>query len=59
MDSHASRLGGLMHAMTRLESMIDRHYLGVMLHLPEVPEELRKARTASANDRHLSWRRAR
>jgi hypothetical protein len=38
--------------------MIDRQYLGVMLHLAEVPEELRKARTASANDRHISWRRS-
>ncbi len=58
LDDQASRLARILQGLRRIESMLDRQYLGLMLHLPDVPEELRKARTASANDRHLSWRRA-
>jgi hypothetical protein len=39
-----------------LASMIDQVYLGVMLHSPDVPEELRKERVRRGNDRHAAWR---
>ena len=39
-----------------LASMIDQVYLGLMLHFPDVPDELRKERVRRANDRHAAWR---
>jgi hypothetical protein len=39
-----------------LAAMIDQVYLGVMLHFPDVPDELRKERVRRANDRHAAWR---
>jgi bacterioferritin (cytochrome b1) len=38
-----------------LTAMLDRAYLGMMLHLPEVPAELAEGAVASANRRHAKW----
>jgi hypothetical protein len=43
------------HRLLRLELMIDRFYLGVMMHLAEVPDGLRAARADSAEARYRSW----
>jgi len=39
----------------RVEAMIDRLYLGLMLHLPEVPADARRPRSESAEVRHRAW----
>lgn len=41
--------------LARLEAMIDRFYLGVMLHLEDVPEQHRSARLKRASERHRAW----
>jgi len=41
--------------LARLEAMIDRFYLGVMLHLEDVPEQLRSVRLKRASERHRAW----
>jgi hypothetical protein len=41
--------------LARLEAMIDRFYLGVMLHLEDVPEQLRPVRLKRASERHRAW----
>ena len=38
-------------------AMVDRVYLGLMVHLPEVPERERAGAVASAERRHLQWQR--
>ena len=35
-----------------------RHYAGMMLHLPEVPDSDAKARSTSALKRHRAWKGA-
>ncbi len=49
------RLDRIDRALARLEAMIDRFYLGVMLHLEDVPEQLRPARLKRASERHRAW----
>jgi hypothetical protein len=49
------RLDRVTHDLARLEAMIDRFYLGVMLHLDDVPEALRSARLKRASERHRAW----
>jgi hypothetical protein len=41
-----------------LTAMLDRLYLGVMIHLPEVPKDLADGALASANRRHMNWLKA-
>lgn len=53
----AAALSDLGERLRRLEWMIDRHYLGLMLHLPDVAEDLRDERSSSAIARHRAWKR--
>ena len=53
----ASEIARLREALRRLECMLDRHYLGMMLHLPEIPKELWDERSASASRRQRAWLR--
>lgn len=53
----ATALSDLGERLRRLEWMIDRHYLGLMLHLPDVAEDLRAERSSSASARHRAWTR--
>lgn len=53
--AQAQRLDSLTSELARLEAMIDRFYLGVMLHLEDVPEQLRSARLKRASERHRAW----
>lgn len=50
------RLDRLVSDLSRLETMIDRFYLGVMLHLEDVPDHARSARLKRAAERHRAWR---
>lgn len=54
--SQLQRLDRIGRDLLRLEAMIDRFYLGVMLHLEDVPESLRPARLQRAAERHRAWR---
>ncbi len=56
--SQTSRLLAVEQRLAQITSMIDRHYAGMMLHLPEVPMADAKARSASALKRHRAWRSA-
>ena len=38
-----------------MTAMIDRLYLGITQHLPEVPEELAESAVAGAKRRHRKW----
>ena len=38
--------------------MIDRHYAGMMLRLPKVPDSDAKSRSKSALNRYRAWKRA-
>lgn len=53
--AQAERLDRLGTDLARLEAMIDRFYLGVMLHLEDVPEQLRSVRLKRASERHRAW----
>jgi hypothetical protein len=53
--AQAQRLERLDSNLARLEAMIDRFYLGVMLHLEDVPEQLRAGRLKRASERHRAW----
>jgi hypothetical protein len=53
--AQAERLDRLGTNLARLEAMIDRFYLGVMLHLEDVPEQLRSVRLKRASERHRAW----
>ncbi len=50
------RLDCIDRDLARLEAMIDRFYLGMMLHLEDVPEEFRPVRLKRAAERHRAWR---
>jgi len=49
------RLDRFTSDLARLEAMIDRFYLGVMLHLEDVPEQLRSVRLKCASERQRAW----
>lgn len=51
-------LAALEERLRLLETMIDRHYLGMMLHLAEVPGEEHEGRFDSAEERRRAWRTA-
>ncbi len=50
------RLDRIDRDLARIDAMIDRFYLGVMLHLDDVPGELRPVRLKRAAERHDAWR---
>lgn len=50
-------VAGLAEAVQLLMAMVDRVYFGLMVHLPEVPPDQRAGAIASAERRHLQWRR--
>ena len=54
--SQLERLDRIARDLSRVEAMVDRFYLGVMLHLEDVPEPLRPARLQRAAERHRAWR---
>jgi len=56
LDRHLAEVGALGDAVRRLEAMLDRQYVGLMLHLPEVPDGDAKARSTSALERHRAWK---
>jgi hypothetical protein len=56
--SQTPRLRAIEQRLTHVVSMIDRHYAGMMLHLPEVPDADAKGRSTSALKRHRAWKRA-
>jgi len=41
--------------VARLEAMIDRFYLALMVHLDDVPDHARAARLKRASERHRAW----
>lgn len=49
------RLDRIERHLARLDAMVDRFYLGVMLHLEDVPEQLRAGRLKRASERHRAW----
>ena len=53
LSSH--ELASVAARVRRVEAMIDRLYLGLMLHLPEVPADARRPRSESAEMRHRAW----
>jgi len=44
--------------LRRLEAMVDRQYVGLMLQLPDVGADEEQKRSASASRRYHAWRRA-
>ncbi len=55
-DSQTPRLLVIEQRLAQIASMIDRHYAGMMLHLPEVPDGDAKTRSTSALERHRAWK---
>lgn len=51
-------LDGLRAAVRRLEAMLDRHYVGLMLYLPDVPADSEDARARGALRRYEAWKQA-
>lgn len=49
------RISDLSDQMMVMTAMIDRMYLGIMQHLPELPTELNDAAVASSKRRHQKW----
>lgn len=49
------RLSNQQEQLYILTAMLDRFYMGVMQHLPEVPEEIAEGAVASASRRHVKW----
>jgi NurA-like 5'-3' nuclease len=52
------RISGLSDQMLVMTAMIDRMYMGIMQHLPELPVELNEAAVASSKRRHQKWVKA-
>jgi hypothetical protein len=55
---HVAELATLRDSVRRLEAMLDRQYVGLMLYLPDVGDELQDARAKAALRRYEAWRRA-
>ena len=53
-----SELDALRAAVRRLEAMVDRHYVGLMLYLPDVPTDSEDARARGALRRYEAWKQA-
>nr|MDQ2696568.1 hypothetical protein [Pseudomonadota bacterium] len=54
----ARRIGAVKAELVEVRTMIDRLALSVLIHLPEVPDEIKEGALASGNLRHSRWRRA-
>jgi hypothetical protein len=54
-DKQAERLQVLEDQLLIQSAMVDKSYLGIMQHLPEVPEALTESSIASAKRRHHKW----
>lgn len=54
-DQQSKQINALKNQVYTLTAMIDRMYLGVMQHLPEVPEKLASGAVAGAKRRHKKW----
>lgn len=57
-DRQAERISMLEDQLLIQTAMLDRFYLGMMQHLPEVPESLAEGSIASAKRRHHKWMQA-
>lgn len=57
-DRQAERISILEDQLLIQTAMLDRLYLGMMQHLPEVPEALAEGSVASAKRRHRKWMEA-
>jgi hypothetical protein len=53
-----TELDALRAAVRRLEAMLDRHYVGLMLYLPDVPADSADARARGALRRYEAWKEA-
>lgn len=51
-------LESLRSAVRRIEVMLDRQYAGLMLYLPDVPENREDARARGAHRRYEAWKEA-
>lgn len=49
------RLDRVASDVARLEAMLDRFYLALMVHLDDVPDHARAARLKRASERHRAW----
>ena len=58
LDRHVAELATLKNAIRRLEAMLDRQYIGLMLYLPDVGDEPYDGRAKAALRRYEAWRRA-
>jgi hypothetical protein len=57
-DRQSKRVQALQDDVQILQAMMDRFYLAMMIHLPEVEDDRKEGALASANLRHTKWRRA-
>ena len=58
LDRHLAEVGAIGDAVRRLEAMLDRQYVGLMLYLPDVADELHDDQAKVALRRYEAWRRA-
>ena len=58
LDRHLAEVTALGDAIRRLEAMLDRQYVGLMLYLPDVADELHDDQAKVALRRYEAWRRA-
>ena len=58
LDRHLVEVAALGDAVRRLEAMLDRQYVGLMLYLPDVADELHDDQAKVALRRYEAWRRA-
>jgi hypothetical protein len=58
LDRHLAEVAALGDAVRRLEAMLDRQYVGLMLYLPDVADELHDDQAKAALRRYEAWRRA-
>ncbi len=58
LDRHLAEVTALGDVIRRLEAMLDRQYVGLMLYLPDVADELHDDQAKVALRRYEAWRRA-
>ena len=58
LDRHLAEVTALGDVTRRLEAMLDRQYVGLMLYLPDVADELHDDQAKVALRRYEAWRRA-
>lgn len=57
-DRQSKRISAMKEDIQILRAMIDRSYLGIMIHVPEVEDGMEKGALVSANLRHGKWRKS-